>query len=112
MPNSWNAFEYAHLPVLWQSFFSTGWARLTAAMKSAFDGVLWKRLCFCCFDCGKEIEPCGAKWWTLGAALISAGRILAASIIVVRTMIVGFWRGGVKGRSFGLSLDRCWGDTQ
>ena len=68
-------------------------------------------VCFCCFDCSKEIEPCGAKWWTWGAALISAGRILAASIIVVRTMIVGFWRGGVKGRSFGLSLDRCWGDT-
>ena len=35
--------------------------------------------------------------WTLGAALISAGRILAASIVVVRIRIAGFWGGWSRG---------------
>ena len=43
--------------------------------------------------------------WTLGAA------ILAASIVVVRIRIAGFWRGGVEGWSFGLRVHCCLFDT-
>ena len=49
--------------------------------------------------------------WTLGAAVISAGRILAASIVVVRIRIAGFWRGGVEGWSFSSRVRCCLFDT-
>lgn len=37
------------------------------------------------------------------AALISAGSILAAGIVVVSSRISGFWRAGFSGWSFALS---------
>ena len=90
---------------------TTGWARLTATMRVwgvAVASVLlaqYGRLC----PVALSLETTAG--WTLGAALISAGRILNASIVVVRIRIAGFLGVGVEGRGFSSSVCCCLFDT-